>query len=92
MARRAAGAIRSRPRSTREVFEDHLRLRRRGRLEEDLARSAPRDRLRLSVGPRQSHLGRPPLRLTPPLRNRLLAFLAVAVGTAVCLLWPRPPE
>jgi hypothetical protein len=34
----------------------------------------------------------PPLGLTPPLRNRLLVLLAVAVLTAVCLRWSRPPE
>jgi hypothetical protein len=32
------------------------------------------------------------MRLTPPSRNRLLVLLVVAVGTAVCLLWPQPPE
>jgi hypothetical protein len=32
------------------------------------------------------------MRLTPPLRNRPLVFLVVAVGTAVCLRWSRPPE
>jgi hypothetical protein len=32
------------------------------------------------------------MRLTPPLRNRLLVVLAVAVLSAVCLRWSRPPE
>jgi hypothetical protein len=32
------------------------------------------------------------MRLTPPPRNRLLVLLAVAVLTAVCLRWFRPPE
>jgi hypothetical protein len=32
------------------------------------------------------------MRLTPPSRNRLLVLLVVAMGTAVCLLWPKPPE